>query len=69
MGTAAAPIESSFEGTLVAPNAKLTLASVAHYGSFYAKELEVQANATVNYAPVVGRWFPGDSHPSSRFVP
>ena len=60
MGTTAAPIESSFEGTLVAPNAKVTLGSVAHYGAFYAKELEVQAGATLNFTTADTRWLPGD---------
>jgi hypothetical protein len=58
MGTTAATIESAFDGTIVAPNAQLTLGSVAHSGAFYAKELVVQAGAKVTYVTPVVNWSP-----------
>jgi hypothetical protein len=58
LGTTAAPLQSAFDGTLVAPNAKITLPSVAHTGAFYARELEVQAGAKVTYVPLAGSWTP-----------
>lgn len=62
-GTSTAPIESSFDGTLVAPNGKVVLASTKHHGSFFAKELEVQAGAQI--FPELSRvsWYPvGNTH-------
>jgi hypothetical protein len=51
-------VESSFDGILVAPKAKITLASVAHSGAFYANELEVQAGAKVTSVPSNVQWMP-----------
>jgi hypothetical protein len=58
MGTTAATIESAFDGTIVAPNATITLGSVAHSGAFYAKELVVQAGAKITYVTPVVNWSP-----------
>jgi hypothetical protein len=57
-GESVAPVESAFDGLIVAPNGKLVLASTTHYGAFYAKELEVQAGAEIY--PEVPRvsWYP-----------
>jgi hypothetical protein len=57
-GTATAPIESSFDGTIVAPNAKLVLSSNPHAGAFFARELEVQAGAEITYRAPPKRWRP-----------
>ncbi|HTQ04422.1 MAG TPA: kelch repeat-containing protein [Polyangiaceae bacterium] len=59
MGTTQASIDSGIDGTVVAPNSKLLLPSVVHNGAFYAKEIEVQAGATVNYVPFGFPWLPG----------
>ena len=58
-GTSNGLVESSFDGTLVAPKAKLVLASVPHSGAFYAKELEVQAGARIEHVPLKVQWLPG----------
>jgi hypothetical protein len=60
VGTSPAIVESGFNGTLVVPNAKLTLGTTArsHVGAFFAKTLEVQANAKVYYSPGYMRWLP-----------
>ncbi len=49
LGTADAAIGAAFVGTVVAPSAKLTLNSVAtpHRGTFIAKNLQVDAGATI----------------------
>jgi len=58
-GTADSFIESSFEGTLVAPKAKLVLGALIHYGAFYGRELDVQAGAHVVYTRFTQQWWPG----------
>lgn len=58
LGTAQAPIESAFDGTIVAPNAKLVLSSLVHNGGFYARQIEAQAGATINYVPTTFSWLP-----------
>jgi hypothetical protein len=58
LGASLATIDSPFDGTLVAPNAKALLATATHLGAFYAKEIEVQAGATVTYVPPPVQWFP-----------
>jgi hypothetical protein len=42
--------ESPFVGTVVAPNAQLTLQTVSspHVGEFFAKQVSVAAHTTVN---------------------
>lgn len=54
-GTAAVVLESAFAGTLLAPNASLRLATIIpparHVGSFYAKDLEVSPDVTVEFRP------------------
>jgi hypothetical protein len=59
LGTSNALLESSFRGSVIAPNAKIVLASVEHVGSFFGKRLEVQAGARLRYAPFPGSWQPG----------
>jgi hypothetical protein len=50
------PIESAFDGVLIAPSAKVVLSSNVHSGVFAAKELEVQAHAQVYYEPAGLGW-------------
>jgi hypothetical protein len=54
-GTAPVVLESPFAGTLLAPNASLRLATLTaparHVGSFYAKDLEVSPDVTVELRP------------------
>lgn len=57
-GTTDALIESAFEGTLTAPKAKVVISSNKHYGAFYARELEVQAGARIEYRKPTAAWFP-----------
>ena len=57
-GTNTGFVESSFDGTLVAPNGKIVLASASHSGSFYAKELEVRPGAQIEHVPSPVLWFP-----------
>lgn len=57
-GTNTAPVEASFSGNIVAPNAKVVLSSTSHFGAFFAKELEVQAGARINYRPSPYPWQP-----------
>jgi hypothetical protein len=51
-GTNAVTVESSFTGTLVAPNASLAIASVRHVGAFFGKDVEVRAGATIVHQPL-----------------
>jgi hypothetical protein len=57
-GTTDALLESAFDGTLVAPKAKVVISSNKHYGAFYARELEVQAGARIEYRTPAASWFP-----------
>ncbi|HVY31891.1 MAG TPA: thrombospondin type 3 repeat-containing protein [Polyangiaceae bacterium] len=59
-GTSEVSIEATFTGTIVAPNAKLSLRSVAggHRGSFFARDLEVFPDAVVTFAPFNYHWSP-----------
>jgi hypothetical protein len=53
-GTSFVPIEAPFAGSIVAPNAKLNLATVnapGHAGSFFAKDIEVQPGNRVTFKP------------------
>ncbi len=50
---AVAPILSSFIGTLVAPRGSINLASLPHYGAFYAAGgLELHQGGAINYMPM-----------------
>jgi hypothetical protein len=54
LGGGAMPIEAPFRGTLVAPNASLTLATVGaagHTGAFYAQSIEVAPDVVVHFRP------------------
>ena len=53
LGTNAASIESPFLGVLRAPNAKITLATLAagHAGEFFAKDIEVSPNTKITARP------------------
>jgi hypothetical protein len=46
-------LETSFQGTVVAPTARITLGSApgGHSGAFFAKEIEVQPDTTVLHHP------------------
>lgn len=57
-GTTDALVEAPFDGTLVAPKAKVVVSSNKHYGAFYARELEVQAGARIEYRAPAAVWFP-----------
>jgi hypothetical protein len=59
-GTAVANVESAFNGTLVAPVAKVLLGTTTrpHVGAFFANQLEVSANGRVQYARPVTDWLP-----------
>jgi hypothetical protein len=53
-GTSTASIEAPFRGTIVAPNAKLALATVqgaGHQGSFFAKDIEVFPDVRITFKP------------------
>jgi hypothetical protein len=52
-GTADLSIEAPFVGTIVAPTAKIILRTftTAHVGAFFGANVEVSANAIVNYRP------------------
>jgi hypothetical protein len=53
-GTSSAAIEAPFQGTIIAPNAKINLATVpgtAHQGSFFAKDIEVFPDARITFKP------------------
>ena len=59
-GTQVAAIEAHFLGTIVAPNAKIELKSVAapgHVGTVFGKQVELHQNTTLTRAAFVGRWF------------
>lgn len=58
-GTSNALLESPFDGTVVAPKAKIVLSSFEHIGAFFGKKLEVQAGAKLRYAQFTGTWQPG----------
>jgi hypothetical protein len=58
-GTSDALIQAGFDGTVVAPRAKVVLASALHVGSFFGKKLEVQAGASLRFTPFGGAWLPG----------
>ncbi|MBN2802507.1 MAG: hypothetical protein JXR91_05400, partial [Deltaproteobacteria bacterium] len=56
-GTEMLSLESSFNGTIMAPLAKINMASIASpgfTGSFFAKEIEVHQGAVVNFYPFNG---------------
>jgi hypothetical protein len=62
-GTVAAAVEAPFLGTLIAPNAKITLATVpapGHRGAFFGKDVELAPDTTVWLHPfgvtVEPRW-------------
>jgi hypothetical protein len=57
-GTTDALVEAPFDGTLVAPKAKVVVSSNKHYGAFYARELDVQAGARIEYRVPTVAWFP-----------
>jgi len=46
-GSTTAPIESRFRGAIVAPNAEINMAAVAHEGRFFAKAVRLQSGASV----------------------
>jgi hypothetical protein len=46
-GSAPISIEASFDGTLVAPNASVTVGSLVHHGAFFGKAVEVLSGATI----------------------
>ncbi|WP_437904017.1 RHS repeat-associated core domain-containing protein [Sorangium sp. So ce327] len=50
-GTLDVGINSAFQGSLIAPRAKLVLAAKDHTGWFYARDIDVQAGATVRARP------------------
>lgn len=52
-GTAGTFIEAPFSGSIVAPNAKLDLATVPsqHAGTFFAREIEVRPSVTILHRP------------------
>jgi hypothetical protein len=52
-GTGTAWIQAPFSGTVIAPQGKIVLATVSgdHNGSFFAKNVEVQAGAIVKHWP------------------
>ncbi|MES1184131.1 MAG: hypothetical protein ABUL60_09965 [Myxococcales bacterium] len=67
-GTSVANVETPFLGTLVAPNAKIYLATVGgegHRGAFFGKDVDVQAETKVTHFPfgitLTKRWAVADS--------
>jgi hypothetical protein len=54
MGSGTAVVDSAYRGTLLAPNGKINLATVAlpgHVGSFHGKNVEVHPQTTVSHRP------------------
>ena len=55
-GSDSIPIEAPFRGTLIAPNAAVTLATVGpagHTGAFFARSIEVAPDVTIRQRPFV----------------
>lgn len=51
-GTAAVTLGTAFKGTFVAPGVKVALSGTsAHVGAFFARNISVASNATVQYRP------------------
>jgi hypothetical protein len=59
-GSGTIPIEAPFTGTIVAPNAKLNLASVSggHTGSFFGLDVEIFPQTVVTFQPFNYPWSP-----------
>lgn len=52
LGTSMAVVESSFQGTLSAPNAKISVSTVQnHEGAFHGKDVEVQPDIQICHRP------------------
>jgi DNA-binding protein YbaB len=52
LGTSTAVVESSFQGTLAAPNAKISVSTVQnHEGAFHGKDVEVQPDIQICHRP------------------
>jgi DNA-binding protein YbaB len=69
LGTDMAPVERAYRGTLCAPNAKISLATIpapGYEGSFHAKDIEVQPDSRVCFHPfeLLYSQLPGLSAPS-----
>jgi hypothetical protein len=60
-GTSDGIVEAPFDGTIVAPKAKIVLSSVAHAGAFYANNIDVQAGATILHVPLAVTWTPNQA--------
>jgi len=54
------PVEAAFTGTIVAPNAKVSLGSVSggHTGSFFGLDVEIFPQTTVTFQPFNYPWSP-----------
>jgi hypothetical protein len=59
-GTETVFLEAPFIGTVVAPNAGITLATVSagHIGSFFAKDIELRAQTNVTHESFNYPWVP-----------
>jgi hypothetical protein len=69
MGSGTATVDSLYRGTLLAPNGKITLATVAlpgHAGSFHGKNVEIRPHTTVTHHPFS---VPLESLPGTQWPP
>ena len=59
-GSADVAINAAFNGAIVSPNAKLSLASVSagYVGAFYAKDIEVHQDSVVTHRAFPYSWVP-----------
>ena len=54
-GDATCFVEAPFRGTLIAPNARIELASISplgHAGVFFGRDIEVRPHTSVTYMPL-----------------
>lgn len=58
MGSSQASIHRSFSGTLVAPHAKINLAStpLGHFGAFFGQDIELHQDTVVWFHPFLAEW-------------
>jgi len=58
LGSSQASIHRSFSGTLVAPHAKINLAStpLGHFGAFFGQSIELHQDTVVWFHPFVAEW-------------
>lgn len=61
-GTSDVYLDAAFDGFIVAPNARLVAATTGNRGSFFAKDVEFYADASMRHRPLrLGDFFPGSN--------